>query len=80
MAPGHRESVRDLYPIRPTSMRQKSDLRGVLRSAFFALSLALALSVAFAGAFLLLSATFLLIGNLMADIALAWLDPRIRYD
>ncbi len=33
-----------------------------------------------AGAFLLLSATFLLIGNLMADIALAWLDPRIRYD
>ena len=33
-----------------------------------------------AGAFLLLSATFLLIGILMADIALAWLDPRIRYD
>ena len=33
-----------------------------------------------AGAFLLLSATFLLIGNLVADILLAWLDPRIRYD
>jgi len=33
-----------------------------------------------AGAFLLLSAVFLLIGNLLADIALAWLDPRIRYD
>ena len=23
---------------------------------------------------------FLLIGNLLADIGLAWLDPRIRYD
>ena len=33
-----------------------------------------------AGAFLLLSATFLLVGNLLADITLAWLDPRIRYD
>ena len=33
-----------------------------------------------AGAFLLLSATFLLMGNLLADIALAWLDPRIRYE
>ena len=33
-----------------------------------------------AGAFLLVSATFLLIGNLVADIALAWLDPRIRYE
>jgi peptide/nickel transport system permease protein len=33
-----------------------------------------------AGAFLLLSATFLLLGNLFADILLAWLDPRIRYD
>ena len=32
-----------------------------------------------AGAFLLLASTFLLIGNLLADIALAWLDPRIRY-
>jgi|TARA_B100000315_G_scaffold228877_1_gene238029 peptide/nickel transport system permease protein len=33
-----------------------------------------------AGAFLLLSATFLLLGNLLADIILAWLDPRIRYE
>jgi peptide/nickel transport system permease protein len=33
-----------------------------------------------AGAFLILSATFLLVGNLMADILLAWLDPRIRYE
>ena len=33
-----------------------------------------------AGAFLLLSATFLLVGNLLADIALAGLDPRIRYE
>ena len=33
-----------------------------------------------AGAFLLMSATFLLIGNLFADIMLAWLDPRIRYE
>ena len=33
-----------------------------------------------AGAFLLLSATFLLVGNLLADIMLAWLDPRIRYE
>lgn len=33
-----------------------------------------------AGAFLLLASLFLLLGNLLADIALAWLDPRIRYD
>jgi peptide/nickel transport system permease protein len=33
-----------------------------------------------AGAFLLMSASFLLIGNLFADIMLAWLDPRIRYE
>ena len=33
-----------------------------------------------AGAFLLISATFLLMGNLLADILLAWLDPRIRYE
>lgn len=33
-----------------------------------------------AGAILLLLATFLLIGNLLADILLAWLDPRIRYE
>ena len=33
-----------------------------------------------AGAFLLISAIFLLVGNLLADILLAWLDPRIRYE
>jgi peptide/nickel transport system permease protein len=33
-----------------------------------------------AGAFLLISATFLLMGNLLADILLAWLDPRIQYE
>jgi len=33
-----------------------------------------------AGAFLLLASTFLLVGNLLADITLAWLDPRICYD
>jgi peptide/nickel transport system permease protein len=33
-----------------------------------------------AGTFLLLLAFMLLIGNLLADIALAWADPRIRYD
>lgn len=33
-----------------------------------------------AGAFLVLSGMFLLFGNLLADILLAWLDPRIRYD
>ena len=33
-----------------------------------------------AGAFLLFSATFLLIGNLLSDIALAWVDPRILYE
>ncbi|MCC5807095.1 MAG: ABC transporter permease [Opitutales bacterium] len=33
-----------------------------------------------AGAFLILSGMFLLFGNLIADILLAWLDPRIRYD
>jgi peptide/nickel transport system permease protein len=33
-----------------------------------------------AGAFLLLSAIFLLLGNLLSDIILAWLDPRIRYE
>lgn len=30
--------------------------------------------------FLMFLAFFLLIGNLLADLALAWLDPRIRYD
>lgn len=33
-----------------------------------------------AGAFLLLASGFLLFGNLLADIVLAWLDPRIRYE
>ena len=33
-----------------------------------------------AGAFLLLAATFLLVGTLLADIVLAWLDPRLRYE
>jgi peptide/nickel transport system permease protein len=32
-----------------------------------------------AGTFLLLMATILLASNLLADIALAWLDPRITY-
>jgi peptide/nickel transport system permease protein len=32
-----------------------------------------------AGAFLLFSVVLLMIGNLLADIALAFLDPRIRY-
>jgi len=33
-----------------------------------------------AGAFLMLLAVLLLLGNLMADILLAWADPRIRLD
>jgi len=33
-----------------------------------------------AGSFLLLLAVVLVIGNLLADIVLAWIDPRIRYD
>lgn len=33
-----------------------------------------------AGAFLVMSASFLLVGNLLSDIALAWADPRIRYE
>jgi peptide/nickel transport system permease protein len=32
-----------------------------------------------AGAILLLMTVMLLVGNLLADIALAWVDPRIRY-
>jgi peptide/nickel transport system permease protein len=32
-----------------------------------------------AGTFLLLMATILMVSNLLADIALAWLDPRITY-
>jgi peptide/nickel transport system permease protein len=33
-----------------------------------------------AGAFLVFLAVMLLIGNLGADILLAWVDPRIRYE
>lgn len=33
-----------------------------------------------AGAILLLMTVMLLIGNLLADIALAWVDPRIRFE
>ncbi|MEW6048865.1 MAG: ABC transporter permease, partial [Bacillota bacterium] len=29
---------------------------------------------------LLFSSLLLMIGNLLADIALAWVDPRVRYD
>jgi peptide/nickel transport system permease protein len=29
---------------------------------------------------LLFFSLFLLIGNLLADVLLAWVDPRIRYD
>ena len=40
----------------------------------------LAEDVYLAGSILLFFGIFLLIGNLIADIALAWLDPRIRYE
>jgi peptide/nickel transport system permease protein len=33
-----------------------------------------------AGAILLLMVLLLLVGNFLADVALAWVDPRIRYD
>lgn len=33
-----------------------------------------------AGGFILIAATLVLAGNLLADVALAWLDPRIRYE
>lgn len=33
-----------------------------------------------AGSFLLMISVVLVIGNLLADLALAWLDPRIKYD
>jgi len=33
-----------------------------------------------AGAFILLLGTLVMIGTLLSDIALAWVDPRIRYD
>ena len=36
--------------------------------------------VELAGSFLLVMVFFLLVGNLLADIALAWVDPRIRYE
>jgi len=32
-----------------------------------------------AGTFLLFLALMLMLGNLLSDIALAWVDPRIRY-
>ena len=33
-----------------------------------------------AGTLMMMYAVLLVIGNLLADIALAWVDPRIRYD
>jgi peptide/nickel transport system permease protein len=33
-----------------------------------------------AGTFLLMLSAMLMLGNLLADLALAWVDPRIRYD
>ncbi|NLD71469.1 MAG: ABC transporter permease [Chloroflexi bacterium] len=33
-----------------------------------------------AGSFLLALSVMLVVGNLLADVTLAWLDPRIRYD
>ena len=33
-----------------------------------------------AGSFLMMIAVVLVIGNLLADFTLAWLDPRVRYD
>jgi len=33
-----------------------------------------------AGAFLMLLSGMLILGNLFADLALAWADPRITYD
>ena len=33
-----------------------------------------------AGSFLMMMAVILMVGNLLADISLAWIDPRIRYD
>jgi peptide/nickel transport system permease protein len=31
-------------------------------------------------ALLMMSAVLLMVGNLLADLALAWVDPRIRYE
>jgi peptide/nickel transport system permease protein len=33
-----------------------------------------------AGTFLLMLSAMLMVGNLLADLMLAWADPRIRYD
>ena len=33
-----------------------------------------------AGSFLLFLVVFLVLGNFLADLALAWSDPRIRYE
>ena len=33
-----------------------------------------------AGTILIMLAVLLMLGNLLADIALAWVDPRIRYE
>jgi peptide/nickel transport system permease protein len=33
-----------------------------------------------AGSLILMFSFILLVGNLLADIALAWVDPRIRYE
>jgi peptide/nickel transport system permease protein len=30
--------------------------------------------------FLMFSALLMLVGNLLADLTLAWVDPRIRFD
>jgi len=32
------------------------------------------------GALILMLSLVLLVGNLLADIVLAWVDPRIRYE
>jgi len=33
-----------------------------------------------AGSFLLVLAVITVIGNILADVALSWVDPRIRYE
>jgi peptide/nickel transport system permease protein len=33
-----------------------------------------------AGTLIVMFSLLLIIGNLLADVALAWADPRIRYD
>jgi peptide/nickel transport system permease protein len=32
-----------------------------------------------AGAMVMILSVFLIVGNLLADLALAWVDPRIRF-